>query len=157
MTEMNKKMIITAGVLAILAILSVIFSIGFPKEKAPVTTTQEATSTEDKSDKIVVDSPRPSEKVSSPIKISGKARGNWFFEASFPVFVVDWDGKIIGQGVAHANGDWMTTEFVPFEAEVSYTIEPNIYSKKGSLILKKDNPSDLPQNDDALKTPIMFQ
>ncbi len=157
MKDTNKKIIITILLLVILAILIFIFSIVFKKENV-ITNFEKQNISENKSDKIiVVDFPKPNEKISSPIKIIGKARGNWFFEASFPVFVVDWDGKIIGQSIAHANGEWMTTEFVPFEAEVSYILEPNIYSKKGSLILKKDNPSGLPENDDALEFPIEFQ
>ena len=157
MKDTNKKIIITILLLVILAILIFIFSIVFKKENV-ITNFEKQNISENKSDKIiVVDFPKPNEKISSPIKIIGKARGNWFFEASFPVFVVDSDGKIIGQSIAHANGEWMTTEFVPFEAEVSYILEPNIYSKKGGLILKKDNPSGLPENDDALEFPIEFQ
>src|SRR6185436_520379 len=52
--------------------------------------------------------------VSSPLTVTGEARGNWYFEASFPAVLVDWDGKIIAQLPAQAQGDWMTQEFVPF-------------------------------------------
>jgi len=107
-----------------------------------------------KSDLIRVVSPRPNETIRSPLKIAGEARGIWFFEASFPVFLTDWDGKIIAEGFATAKGDWMTTEFVPFEAALAFTPEANIYSNRGTLILKKDNPSGLPQNDDALEIPV---
>lgn len=110
----------------------------------------------EKSDLIRIDSPCPNQSISSPLIIKGEARGNWFFEASFPVFLTDWDGKIIAQGVAQAKGDWMTTEFVPYEATLTYTTEKDIYSNRGTLILKKDNPSDLPQNDDALEIPVTF-
>ena len=42
---------------------------------------------------IVVTSPLPESTVAaSPIVIKGKARGNWFFEASAPVDIVNWDG-----------------------------------------------------------------
>lgn len=103
---------------------------------------------------IIVNSPKVGESISSPLNISGLARGTWFFEASFPVFLIDWDGKIIAQGIATAKGDWMTTDFVPFEATLTFTIDKNTYSNKGSLILKKDNPSGLPENDDALEFPV---
>ena len=105
---------------------------------------------------INLESPRPNEKISSPLTIKGQARGSWFFEASFPVFLVDWDGKIIAQAVASTKSDWMTTEFVPFEATLSFTADKNSYSNKGSLILKKDNPSGLSQNDDALEIPVVI-
>lgn len=131
----------------------------------------------EKDNLIRIASPRPNDKIKSPVEIRGAARGYWFFEASFPIFVVDWDGKIIGQGNATANNNWMTEDFVPFTASVQFDISqisgnPAItagkYSKQGSLILKKDNPSGLPQNDpegeqtpygagDALEIPVVFE
>jgi hypothetical protein len=65
---------------------------------------------------IIVESPKPNEFVSSPLVIKGKAKGNWFFEANFPVILTDWDGKIIKEYYVEAESDWMTNEFVPFRA-----------------------------------------
>lgn len=110
----------------------------------------------DKVDLIRIETPRPNDVVVSPLVVKGQVRGNWFFEASFPVILTDWDGRIIAQGVAQAKGDWMTTEFVPFEATITFTVDENAYSNRGSLILKRDNPSGLPADDDALEIPIMF-
>lgn len=109
-----------------------------------------------KADMIRVSTPRPNQTISSPITITGQARGNWYFEASFPVVLTDGDGKIIAQGIAQAKSDWMTTEFVPFEATLIFTVDKNVYNNKGSLILRKDNPSGLPQNDDALEIPVVI-
>ncbi len=109
----------------------------------------------DKTNLIVVDSPRPNQTISSPLTIKGKARGNWFFEASFPVVLTNWDGLIIASGVAKAEGDWMTAEFVPFTAKLIF--ENPDYKNNGVLILKKDNPSGLPENDDALEIPVLFE
>ncbi len=109
-----------------------------------------------KTDLIRINAPRPNQTISSPLTITGEARGNWFFEASFPVILTNWDGLIIAQGIAQAKSDWMTTDFVPFEATLTFTVDKNAYSNNGSLILKKDNPSGLPQNDDALEIPIVF-
>lgn len=111
----------------------------------------------EKQDLIRISSPRPNDTIKSPVTITGEARGYWFFEASFPVFVVDWDGRIIGQGIATAKSEWMVTDFVPFEANITFDVDPNIYSRKGSLILKKDNPSGLPEHDDALEIPVVFE
>jgi hypothetical protein len=110
----------------------------------------------EKADFIKLETPRPNDTISSPLTIKGQARGSWFFEASFPVFLTDWDGKIIAQGVASAKSDWMTTEFVPFEATLTFTTDKNVYNNKGSLILKKDNPSGLSENDDALEIPVVI-
>ncbi|MDO8572669.1 MAG: Gmad2 immunoglobulin-like domain-containing protein [bacterium] len=110
----------------------------------------------EKKDLIRIDSPRPNQIISSPLSIKGQARGNWFFEASFPVVLTNWDGLIIAQGIATAKGEWMTTNFVPFEAILTFTVDTNTYSNNGTLILKKDNPSGIPANDDALEIPVMF-
>ncbi len=110
-------------------------------------------------DQIHLTSPLSGASVSSPLTITGEARGNWYFEASFPVYVTDWDGKIIGQGIATAQGDWMTTDFVPFTATITFATADisGHYSDKGTLILKKDNPSGLPEHDDALEIPIRLR
>ncbi len=115
---------------------------------------------DDKSNLIKVNSPVVNSVVSSPLIISGEARGNWYFEASFPVNLVNWDGLIIAQGIATAQSDWMTENFVPFTAELEfvnpYTEGSQDFMKRGALILQKDNPSGLPENDDALEIPIRF-
>ena len=108
----------------------------------------------EKMDLIRINTPRPNQMISSPLTIKGEARGNWYFEASFPVILTNWDGLIIAEGIAQAKGDWMTTDFVPFEATLTFTVDKNTYSNRGSLILRKDNPSGLPQNDNALEIPI---
>lgn len=107
---------------------------------------------------IRLTNPRPNEKIKSPLLIKGEARGYWFFEASFPLFLVDWDGKIIAEAIATAKDDWMTEDFVPFEAVLEFKIPDNIgdFSNFGTLILQKDNPSGLLEHDDALEIPISF-
>jgi len=109
----------------------------------------------EKMDLIRLDNPRPNQEIESPVLVQGEAKGYWFFEGDFPVVLVDWDGRIIGQGIAQAQSDWMTEDFVPFE--VSLEFEKPEYSNRGALILQKDNPSGLPENDDALEVPIIFK
>ncbi len=106
-------------------------------------------------DMIRIDSPLPKSTVNSPLIITGEARGGWFFEASFPVLLVNWDGLIIGEGFATAEGDWMTEEYVPFKATITYTVDTSV-SSAGSIILQKQNASGLPENDDAFEYPIVF-
>jgi hypothetical protein len=107
-----------------------------------------------KSDLIQVENPSPGQAVLSPLFVIGKARGSWFFEGSFPVVLVNWDGRIIAEGQAKAQGEWMTGDFVPFRAELSF--DKNQLYSRGNLILKKDNPSGLSQNEDSLEIPITF-
>jgi len=106
---------------------------------------------------IKVDFPRPGQTVASPLTITGEARGYWFFEASFPVVLADWDGLIIAEGIAEAEAEWMTGDFVSFKATLTYQVPEERYSRRGTLILRKDNPSGLPANDDALEIPVLIE
>lgn len=110
-------------------------------------------------DLIVLDSPAEGGVISSPLAVSGKARGMWFFEGSFPLVLVDWDGRIIAESFATAQGEWMTEDYVPFEGTIEFEAPKNIgeFSRRGALILQKDNPSGLPEFDDALEVPIRFR
>jgi hypothetical protein len=113
-----------------------------------------------KADLIKVLSPEAMGVVTSPLSLKGQARGNWYFEASAPVSLVNWDGLIIAEGIITADGEWMTTEFVPFTGQLTFTSpykdgDPD-FMKRGAIIFKKDNPSGLSENDDALEIPILF-
>ncbi|MCK9377857.1 MAG: Gmad2 immunoglobulin-like domain-containing protein, partial [Syntrophobacterales bacterium] len=53
--------------------------------------------------------------------MAGKARGAWFFEATFPVRLLDGNGREIADWVpAHAKADWMTDAWVPFETTLAF-------------------------------------
>lgn len=97
--------------------------------------------------------PRPDEEIISPLTIEGEARGIWFFEASFPIVLTDKDGRIIAEGHAEAQGNWMTEDFVPFRAVLEFSAS---YGERGTLVLRKDNQSGLPEHDDALEIPVTF-
>lgn len=117
------------------------------------TFTQDIGNELEKSNMIMVETPRPGQLVSSPLTIKGKARGNWYFEASFPTRLIDANGKVLGFMPIQAKGDWMTTEFVPFVGTLNFDTP---LTKTGTLILQKDNPSGLPENADELRIPIIF-
>lgn len=110
---------------------------------------------------IKTDSPSPNETIESPLTIRGEARGTWFFEATFPIVLVDWDGLIIAEGYAEATDDWMTEQFVPYEA--TFTFESPVtenspeFMHRGTLIFQKANPSGLPEHADAYEIPVQFQ
>ena len=107
----------------------------------------------EKSDLIAIETPRPGQAISSPVVIKGKARGNWYFEASFPARLEDANGQTLGITPVQAKGEWMTMEFVPFTATMDFA-EPS--TKTGTLILQKDNPSGLAEYDDELRIPVIF-
>ena len=106
-------------------------------------------------DLVKLEIPKPNDLISSPLKIKGEARGFWFFEASFPVRLVDANGNNIPLNppyVMTAN-EWMTENFVPFETTHTFT-KPQ--TETGTLIVQKDNPSGLPEHDDSFSIPVRF-
>ncbi len=119
---------------------------------APLPSPEAETSTTSTS-MITVSSPTPNTKVKSPLVVSGSARGNWYFEASFPILLLDANGNTLAQTPAHAKGDWMTTDFVPFDATLAWSTTT---SATGTLVLRRDNPSGLPANDAEIRIPISF-
>jgi hypothetical protein len=127
---------------------------GNPSSPAPTTFCENQKSLFVYKDLIKISKPKTGDKISSPIAVAGEARGQWYFEASFPIQVLDEDGTILGSGPIQAQGEWMTTEFVPFSGEISFT-KPK--GQTGSIVFKKDNPSGLPANDDSVSIPVKFQ
>lgn len=105
-------------------------------------------------DIIQILTPHPDVTITSPLTITGKARGIWYFEASFPAILKDENGTILAQMPVQAQGDWMTEDFVPFSVSMIFS-EPT--TATGTLILQKDNPSGLPEHDQQLEIPIRFE
>lgn len=132
-----------------------------PKYEDPITEEQVYYSGVANENLIKVNSPKPNSKVSSPLKISGEARGTWYFEGDFPIILTNWDGLIIAEGYGRAKGDWMVSDFVPFEAFLEFDkpecSQSENYCKRGSIILQKDNPSDLREYDGALEFTVWFE
>lgn len=117
----------------------------------PAPQTPEATET-----RISVDLPTPGSLVKSPLTVSGKARGNWYFEASFPVELVDENGVTLAQIPAQAQGDWMTEDFVPFTATLTWESSSASTTRSGVLIFHRDNPSGMPEHDASISVPVIF-
>lgn len=109
---------------------------------------------------VSVDRPEPGDTVSSPLEVTGEARGPWYFEGDFPVVLTDWDGRILAEAPASAENEWMTEDFVPFRATLTFESpygpgDPDFMSR-GTLILRKDNPSGRPELDAAVEIPVRF-
>lgn len=115
-------------------------------------TDDESTDVDDKSDLIKVTNIVSGQAIASPLTITGEARGTWYFEASFPIQLLNADGEVLATAIAQAQGDWMTEKFVPFTATLNFN--PVRGDANGSLVLQKDNPSGLPENDDQLIIPV---
>lgn len=104
---------------------------------------------------IRVTTPKPNDEIASPFTVTGEARGRWFFEASFPVKLLDANGTEIQLDPPYimTTEDWMSENFVPFEE--TFTFGPPM-TETGTLVLMKDNPSGLPENDDEIRIPVRF-
>lgn len=102
---------------------------------------------------IKITEPKIGQKITSPVVIKGEVLGNWFFEASLPIKITDSKHVELGRGVAKAEGNWMTTEFVPFTASVKFNL-PDTAS--GFIVIEKDNPSGNKENDASEEFPIKF-
>ncbi|MDP3740820.1 MAG: Gmad2 immunoglobulin-like domain-containing protein [bacterium] len=97
--------------------------------------------------------PQPNQEITSPIDIQGSARGNWFFEAVFPVKILGSNGEVLKQDYMQADGDWMSEDFVPFSRRIEFDKRGNT---QGEIVLEKANASGLPEHDDALRVPVKF-
>jgi hypothetical protein len=102
---------------------------------------------------IEVSAPLPLTRIQSPFTATGKARGYWYFEASFPVTLRDGNGAVLSTGIAQAQGDWMTEEFVPFAITLNWATTT---TSGGTLEFHRDNPSGLPENDAMVTVPVIF-
>jgi hypothetical protein len=107
-----------------------------------------------RSDQIVLTLPARGAVVTSPLEIRGRARGTWFFEGDFPLVLLDGRGTAVARGFASAEGEWMTSDFVPFSATLRFR---SAHPGRGRLILNKDNPTGRRERDDALVVPLRLR
>ena len=68
---------------------------------------------------------------------------------------MDSHRRVIAKGFATAKGEWMTKKFVSFDGTIKFKKPKD--SSRGTLVFKKDNPTDQPEFDDALEIPILFK
>lgn len=148
---MGKNLVLALGLAGVMIAGILWYFLGYSNNVPVLTPT--ITATPDKSNLIILESPKPNDVVISPLTVTGRARGNWYFEASFPIKIYDSTGKLLGSSHAQAEGEWMTTDFVPFRGILNFTSSA---TATGTLVLEKDNPSGLPENYDELRIPVRF-
>lgn len=133
-------------IVVLLAVLIFVQPAGAPELPRPLTSSD---------GRLMVTSPLPGALVVSPASLVGSVTGGgWFFEASFPVKILDGDGKVLGQGPVQAGADWMTTGTVPFA--VAFPFKAPQYAT-GTIVFMKDNPSGAPENAGELIVPVRFR
>ena len=103
-------------------------------------------------DTVRLTSPQPNDRISSSsITIEGEAVGNWFFEGVLPFEIQDDDGTVLLQESLQSEGTWMTEDFVSFEETFTLSVEEET---DATLIIRRSNPSGLPENDEEFSIPI---
>jgi len=103
---------------------------------------------------VLLESPAFGQVVASPLEVKGQALGTWFFEANIPVTLKDEQGKVLAQKGMQAQEDWMTSDFVTFSGVLEFASPQTEF---GVLIIEKDNPSGLPENDASYAVPVRFR
>lgn len=144
--------------LAVLLVLSGCGDSSSPSEPialaAPVDSSQtEATPDPTCTDDIVVETPTPHTMVDGELQIGGQARGTWFFEGSFPAYLLDAELNELAVIPVPAEGEWMTEDFVPFSATLP-VVETE--ATLGYVFLQKDNPSDELRLSCSVIIPVRF-
>ncbi len=124
--------------------------------QSPSTTEQSASSASSQVVKQVAAirnvSVKSGDRVTSGMEVSGEARGTFFSEGVFPVELLDENGTVLAQASATADGEWMTEDFVPFTVTLTFSTA----TTKGTLVLKKDNPSGLAEHDESMQISVAF-
>ncbi len=138
---MKKNLLILIFVLIFGLGFSLYFFILKPKEIKP-------------EEEILISSPKRNEKIKSPLKIEGQARGFWFFEAEFLAKLYDENNNFLGEAILTAKEDWMTENFVSFEGELDFM---NPLTETGVLRFFSANPTGLPEYQRIFEVPVQFE
>lgn len=109
----------------------------------------------DLSNSIIITSPIKNEQVSSPLRIVGRARGDWFVEGAILVELTDLYGNHISSGSVSAQEKWATKDFVAFLGTLQFN--NFIKGSKANLILYKNNQAQGNIQDKKMIIPIMFK
>jgi hypothetical protein len=84
----------------------------------------------------------------------GRARNNWFFEATLPFFIKDNSGEMLATGFVQAQSDWMTNDWVPFQGTLIFSVDTSTPSE---LVFKKNNPSTLSEYEAQISYPVSLE
>ncbi len=107
---------------------------------------------------IIFENLKSNDRVKAKQVIEGKVSGYWFFEASFPVTLRDINGTPFATVIATTDEDWMVSQHVSFHVTMPDTFS---YTGVGSILFKKDDPSDGeapfdPEKDQKI-IPVIFE
>ena len=84
-----------------------------------------------------VSTPMSGARVTSPLRVSGVAPANWFFENQFPVRLIDANGAELAFAPAHPRVNWTDPGPKEFDAELSFSV-----TGPATLVLEEDMPGE---------------
>jgi hypothetical protein len=108
----------------------------------------------EENDYIHIINPKPNDIVTSPLNITGEARGTWFFEGDFPLSLYDKDCTELVRSYASTQELWMTEDFISFEGTIDF--DPGV-SSTGFLVLENANTSGCSVYEKKLVIPVRFK
>lgn len=91
--------------------------------------------------------------IANGLVVEGEVKGNWFFEASFPVEIYDANDQKLATVLAGTKENWMTSENISFFVRLEF---PKPATERGYVVFKRDNPSGLPVHDREFKVQVRF-
>ena len=87
-----------------------------------------------------VSTPTEGARVTSPLRVTGIAPANWYFENQFPVHLLNAQGEVIAEAPARPRVNWTANaEPKEFDAELSFTVSAET---PATLVLQEDMPGD---------------
>lgn len=109
-------------------------------------------------DLVKLDSPEGESTITSPLKVEGKARGIWFIDGGFPVYLRAGSGEVIASTTANPStgkkGFATSTDFVFFQAELEFQ-KPSVEEAK--LILEEPGVSGFSTEPAKKKIKLYFE
>lgn len=109
----------------------------------------------DQSNVILVTTPIKNSEVDSPLKVAGRARSDWFYEGTFPIFVYDSYDNLIAESHVSAQEDLVKGEFIKFIGDVQFS--NYIKGASGTLVLRKNFAPDAIKYDEYVSIPVIFK
>lgn len=108
------------------------------------------------SDDVLIYHPTAGQVITSPLTVDGSAPGSWFWEGVITTELHNSKGGVIAStaGIVKAGEDWMTEYPVNFEAVLEFDVSS--VEGEGYLVIKKSNPSGLPEYDEEYTMSVTF-
>ena len=164
-TKSKKKISLTIGVFIILLILTAVVIFAFTQTQKPkeveVVATPSPTPQATNESSIVppyFSAPTTNYTVSSPLEVKGVIPAGWMFEGQLPIKLLDSKREIIvaTNALETTPGSWQSGEPTEFSTTLSWIASSLGGSTSGYLVISKDNPSGLPENDKSYEIPVKF-